>query len=146
MARLGQVQHFIKPLEDSFGFSAIVNANGVLHLSGMISITDQGQVFAPGDMAAQIDRIYDIMEITLAKFGATLEHVVNEVMYTTDMAKLIAAIPVRSRRYQGHAYPANTAVQVVALAFPDALLEIQVTAQLVNEEWSADIPPLGSPV
>ena len=146
MAHLSQVQHFLKPLEDAFGFSAIVNANGVLHLAGMVSITDQGTVFAPGDMAAQIDRIYDIMEITLAKFGATLEHVVNEVMYTTDLAKLMEAIPVRSRRYQGHAYPATTAMQIVALAFPDAMLEIQVTAQLKNEEWSADIPPLGSPV
>ena len=146
MAKLGQVQHFIKPLEDAFGFSAIVHANGLLHLAGMISITDEGQVFAPGDMGAQIDRIYDIMEKTLAKCGATLANVVNEMLFTTDMAKLVAAIPVRSRRYAGHAYPATTAVQVVALAFPDALLEIQVTAQLDGVEWSADLPPLGSPV
>jgi hypothetical protein len=37
-------------------------------------------------------------------------------------------------------------VQVVALAFPGALLEIQATAQLEGQEWSADIAPLGSPV
>ncbi len=145
MAKPGQVQHFNKPLEDSFGFSAIVHANGLLHLAGIISIDDTAEVVAPGDMAAQIDRIYDIMEETLAKNGATLEHVVNEVMYTTDMGKLLEAIPTRANRYSGHANPATTAVQISALAFPDAMLEIQVTAQLDGEEWSPDLAPLGSP-
>jgi len=146
MAKVGQVQHFNKPLEDGMGFSAIVHANGLLHVAGIISVDENAQVFAPGDMAAQIDRIYDIMEETLAKNGANLAHVVNEMMFTTDMAKLIEAIPVRARRYAGHAFPATTAVQVAALAFPDAMLEIQATAQLDGDEWSADLPPLGSPV
>ncbi len=146
MAKLGQVQHFNKPLEDSMGFSAIVHANGLLHLAGIISVDETGSVVAPNDMSAQIERIYDIMEATLAKNGATLENVVNEVMYTTDMAKLFEAVGARAKRYQGVANPATTAVQVVALAFPGALLEIQVTAQLDQEEWSPRIPPLGSPV
>ena len=146
MARKDQVQNFNKLIEDASGFSAIVHANGLLHLSGIISIDEQAQVFGKGDMAAQIDRIYDIMEETLAKNGATLRHVVNEVMYTTDLARLMEAAPVRAARYAGHAFPATTAVQVSGLAFPDALLEIQATAQLEREEWSPDIPPLGSPV
>jgi hypothetical protein len=77
MAKLGQVQHFNKPLEDALGFSAILHANGLLHLAGIVSVDDVGAVHAPNDMAAQIDRIYDIMEATLAKCGATLEHVMN---------------------------------------------------------------------
>lgn len=146
MAKMNQVQHFNKPLEDSFGFSAIVHANGTLHLAGIISIDEKAEVFGPGDMAAQIDRIYDIMEETLHKCGATLEHVVDEVMYTTDMPALMEAIPVRAKRYEGHSFPAATAVQIVALAFPDAMLEIHATASLDGQEWSPDIPPLGSPV
>ena len=35
MAKIGQVQNFNKPLEDSMGFSAIVHANGLLHLAGI---------------------------------------------------------------------------------------------------------------
>ena len=146
MAKAEQVQHFNKALEDSVGFSAIVHANGLLHLAGIIAVDENAEVVAPGDMSAQIDRIYDIMEETLAKNGATLEHVVNEVMYTTDMAKLMEATPARARRYAGYAYPATTAVQISALAFPDAMLEIQATAQLDAEEWSPDLPALGSPV
>ena len=97
-------------------------------------------------MAAQMDRIYDVMEQTLAMNGATLEHVVSEVIYTTDMDELTAAIAARAKRYEGYANPATTAVQIGALAFPDAMLEIQVMAQLEEGEWSADIAPLGSPV
>jgi len=146
MAKIGQVQHFNKALEENMGFSAIVHANGLLHLAGIISVDEAANVVAPGDMAAQIARIYDIMEETLAKNGANLAHVVNEVMYTTDLAKLMEAIAVRADRYKGHAFPATTALQVTALAFPDAMLEIQATAQLDPDEWSADLPPLGSPV
>ncbi|HIG41813.1 MAG: RidA family protein [bacterium] len=146
MAKLGQVQHFNKPLEDSMGFSAIVHANGLLHLSGVISIDENANVIGPNDMAAQIERVYDIIEQTLAKNGATFEHVVSEVIYTTDMARLMEAIAARAKRYEGVANPATTAVQISALAFPEAMLEIQVMAQLEAEEWSADIPPLGSPV
>ena len=146
MAKLGQVQHFNKALEDSIGFSAIVHANGTLHLAGIISMDDAGAVLAPNDMPKQIERIYDIMEATLAKCGATLENVVNEVMYTTDMAKLFETVGVRAKRYKGYANPASTAVQVVALAFPGVMLEIQATAQLDGHEWSPRIPPVGSPV
>jgi enamine deaminase RidA (YjgF/YER057c/UK114 family) len=146
MAKQGQTQHFNKPLEDSFGFSAIVHANGLLHLAGIISIDEKAEVVGPDDMSAQIARIYDIMEATLAKNGATLEHVVSEVMYTTDMAKLMEATPERAKRYEAYANPATTAVQVSALAFPEAMLEIQVMAQLDEGEWSPDVPSLGSPV
>lgn len=143
MAKPGQTLHYNQPVETEIGFSALVHANGLLHLAGIVSINKDLTVHAPGDMAAQIERIYDILEETLALCGATLAHVVSEVIYTTDIAKFMEAGAVRSKRYQGHYYPAATAVQIVALAFPDALLEIQVTAQLDGKEWSADTPSPG---
>ena len=146
MAKASQTLHFNKPVEDAFGFSALVHANGLIHLAGIISIDDQAQVLHPNDMALQIDRIYDIMEITLGKCGANLSHVVSEVMYTTDMAKLMEHAGVRAKRYANVAFPATTAVQISALAFPGALLEVQAKAQLEGVEWSSDVPPVNSPV
>lgn len=145
MAKRGQVQHFNKPLEDAVGFSAIVHANGLLHLSGIISVNEMAEVVGPDDMAIQIERIYDIMEATLAKCGATFEHVVSEVMYTTDFAKLNEVSALRAKRYAAYANPATTAIQISALAFPGAMLEIQAVAQLDNGEWSAEIPSTGTP-
>jgi 2-iminobutanoate/2-iminopropanoate deaminase len=146
MAKLGQVQNYNKPVEDSMGFSAVVQANGMLHLAGVISLDENMEILGQNDIAIQIERIYDIIGQTLAKNGATLENVVNEVMYTTDLAKMMEVIPLRTKRYDGFAYPAVTAVQISALAFPDAMLEVQVTAQLDVGEWSAELPPQGSPI
>jgi enamine deaminase RidA (YjgF/YER057c/UK114 family) len=81
-------------------------------------------------MAAQITQIYNLMEKVLAMSQATLEHVVSEVMYTTDLQALVAAAHVRKARYARWAPPANTGVQVSALFLPDAMLEIQATAVL----------------
>jgi len=66
----------------------------------------------------------------LAMSQATLEHVVNEVMYTTNMQALIEAAGVCVARYAHCAPPAAIGVQVSALFMPEAMLAIQATAVL----------------
>jgi enamine deaminase RidA (YjgF/YER057c/UK114 family) len=136
MAREDQVQFYNEPVERALGFAGIVRAGDTLHLSGILAADEQMQAIAPGDMAGQITRIYDVMEETLAKCGATLEHVVNEVMYVTDMAALASGAAVRTERYAKFAPPAATAVQVGGLFVPEAMIEIQATAYLPGAEWS----------
>jgi 2-iminobutanoate/2-iminopropanoate deaminase len=130
MAKNSQVQFMMEPLERQLGFAALVQQGNQLWLSGLISVNEKLEVVGPGDMAAQITQIYDLMEKVLAMGGATLEHVVNEVMYTTDLQALVAAAHVRKERYGKYAPPANTGVQVSALFLPAAMLEIQATAVL----------------
>lgn len=130
MAKNSQVQFHNEALERSLGFAAMVHAGNTLYLSGIVSVDDKMQVVGVGDMAAQINRIYDQMEQILAMSQATLEHVVNEVMYTTNLPALIEANGARLARYARYAPPAATGFQVSALFFPDALLEIQATAVL----------------
>ncbi len=145
MAHENQVQYYNEPVERSLGFAAIVRAGDTLHLAGIISTDEQMQIVAPGDMAGQIDRIYDVMEATLAKCGATLEHVVSEVMYVTDMALLAEGAPVRVARYAKHAPPAATAVQIGGLFVPEAMIEIQATAYVPGAGWSPEVKPLAPP-
>ena len=130
MAHISQVQHFNAPVEKQLGFAAIVQTGKTLHLAGIIAVDEALNVVAPGDLAGQITRIYDIMEATLALSGATLRHVVNELIFVTDISGLAQAGPVRVQRYAEHAPPAATAVQVQALMFPAAMIEIQATAVL----------------
>lgn len=130
MAHISQVQYYNEAVEKQLGFVASVQAGKTLHLSGVVSVDDQLQVVAPTDMAGQVDRIYDIIEKTLAKSGATLQHVVNELIFVTDMQKFAAAGAARSKRYAKCAPPATTAVQVSALFLPAVMIEIQVTAVL----------------
>ena len=131
MAHISQVQYYNEPVEKQLGFVALVQTGKTLHLAGIVAVDDALNVIAPGDMAGQIDRIYDIMEKTLAKGGATLQHVVNELIFVTDLQKFGPdASAARARRYAKCAPPATTAVQVSALFFPAAMIEIQATAVL----------------
>lgn len=131
MAHESQVRFFFEPVERALGFAACVEAGGFLHLSGIVSIDDTAQnVLHEGDMAGQLTRIYDIMEQILARSQASLRHVIKETMFTTDLAALGAAVGVRNARYGDHAPPATSAVEVKALFFPAALVEIEAVAYL----------------
>ena len=130
MAKNSQVQFLMEPIERQLGFAALVQQGNTLWLSGLISVDQNLQIVGKGDMAAQITQIYNLMEMVLAMAQATLENVVNEVMYTTNLQALVAATDVRKARYAKYAPPANTAVQVSGLFLPDAMLEIQATAVL----------------
>jgi 2-iminobutanoate/2-iminopropanoate deaminase len=130
MAKNSQVQFFNEPVERQLGFAAMVHQGNTLYLAGLISVDEKLNIIGPGDMAAQITRIYDQMEQILAMSQATLANVVNETMYTTDMHALSEAVGVRAARYARYAPPACTAVQVSGLFLAGALLEIQATAAL----------------
>jgi 2-iminobutanoate/2-iminopropanoate deaminase len=115
--------------EKAFGYAQAVRTGDTLHVAGTLSL-DAG--FSPlhvGDMGGQIGAAYDAIRETLAAFGVTLSNVVRETIYVTDMDAFIAANGVRMAAYAGW-HPATTAVEVRRLAFPDCLVEIEVTARL----------------
>jgi enamine deaminase RidA (YjgF/YER057c/UK114 family) len=129
MARADQVIYFNEPVEKQFGFAALVKSGDLLHLSGVLAIDEQLNVVAPGDMAGQIERVYDILEATLALARADLSNVINETIFVTDMQALAGASATRLKRYSKCAPPASTAVQVSGLFFPGCMIELQVVAQ-----------------
>jgi enamine deaminase RidA (YjgF/YER057c/UK114 family) len=129
MATADQVIFFNEPVERQFGFAAMVKTGDLIHLSGVLSIDEQLNVVAPGDMAGQIERVYDILEATLALVRADLSNVVNETIFVTDMQALAGAAAARAKRYAKCSPPASTAVQVVGLFFPGCLIELQAVAQ-----------------
>ncbi|MGH8135467.1 MAG: Rid family hydrolase [Steroidobacteraceae bacterium] len=132
MARWDQVIRISHEIEERFNISAAVRSNGMLYLSGMTAINDAMEVVGPGDMEAQIQRIYDRLQAALAAAGLTLQDVVSEVAYTTDIATLARSAHVRDHCYRlaNAAPPAVTAVEVSRLFFPEALVELVATAEL----------------
>ena len=68
----------------------------------------------------------------LGRYGASLENVVEEVLYVRDMAAAFeVAGPVRKAAY-GREDPqvASTIVGVTSLAFPEQLIEIKFVAKV----------------
>jgi len=129
MARFEDCFYADEALERKLGFPRFVKARGMLYMSGMLSADEEFDLVGAGDMAAQIARIYTRFEAALATQGATLQHVVSEILFTTDLEALSGAAHVRRTFYEKHeaSIPASTAVQVAALALPGAMLEIHPT-------------------
>jgi reactive intermediate/imine deaminase len=98
-----------------------------IYISGQIAFDKAGTLVGAGDMKAQAEQVFANLEAALKAAGATFSDVVKMNTYVTDMAKAPAVREVRAR-YFGEVTPASTLVQVVALARPELMLEIEVIA------------------
>jgi enamine deaminase RidA (YjgF/YER057c/UK114 family) len=88
----------------------------------------------PPDMEAQMRQTYANAKKILATFGATLDDVVEEVLYVTDMDQAFAAAgPVRKEAY-GSTRPAvaSTILVTPRLALAAQLIEIKFIAKVTE--------------
>jgi 2-iminobutanoate/2-iminopropanoate deaminase len=98
-----------------------------IHVSGQIAIDLEGNLVGPGDLRAQTRQVFENLRAILEAHGATFADVVKIGTYLTTLDDLAGMREVRSE-YLTSEPPASTAVQVVALVVPDALIEIDLVA------------------
>jgi 2-iminobutanoate/2-iminopropanoate deaminase len=112
------------------GYTHIVEVTGpvkTIYIAGQVALDKDGNLVGAGDMKAQAEQVFRNLEAALSAAGAKFTDVVKMNTYLTDMDKAPAVREVRAR-YFGEATPASTLVQVVRLARPDLMLEIEVIA------------------
>jgi 2-iminobutanoate/2-iminopropanoate deaminase len=112
------------------GYTHIVEVNGpgkTVYISGQIALDKDGNVVGAGNMKAQAEQVFKNLQSALEAAGAKFSDVVKMNTYITDMDQAPAVREVRAR-YFGDTTPASTLVQVVRLARPEFLLEIEVIA------------------
>ena len=111
------------------GYTHVVEVSGgkTVYVSGQIAFDKDGKLVGEGDMKAQAEQVFKNLQAALAVAGATFKDVVKMNTYVTDMSQVQAIRDVRAR-YFGDTAPASTLVQVVALARPGLMLEIEVIA------------------
>lgn len=110
-------------------YSHAVRAGNLLFLAGQVARDKEGHTVGLGDAAAQADQVMKNIGALLEAAGATFENIVKLNVFLTDMRYSPAVGQVR-RRYMREPFPASTSVQVVALADPELLLEIEAIAVL----------------
>ena len=118
------------PLSKPTGYTHVVEVTGpakTVYIAGQIAFDKEGKIVGAGDMAAQAEQVFKNLQSALEAAGAKFSDVVKMNTYITDMAKAPAVREVRAR-YFGQTAPASTLVQVVALARPELMLEIEVIA------------------
>jgi reactive intermediate/imine deaminase len=98
-----------------------------IHVSGQIAIDREGDLVGPGDLRAQTRQVFENLKAILEANGATFGDAVKIGTYLTTLDDLAAMREVRSEFLTSDP-PASTAVQVVALVVPDALIEIDLVA------------------
>jgi 2-iminobutanoate/2-iminopropanoate deaminase len=112
------------------GYTHIVEVTGpvkTVYISGQIAYDKDGKVVGAGDMKAQAEQVFRNLHAALDAAGAKFSDVVKMNTFITDMDKAPDVREVRAR-YFGETTPASTLVQVVHLARPELMLEIEVIA------------------
>jgi enamine deaminase RidA (YjgF/YER057c/UK114 family) len=108
-----------------------VKVGDTIYLSGQVSHDDRGNIVGLRDMEAQMRQAYTNIQKVLAQYGATMDNVVDEVLFVTDMdTAFAAAVKCRREVFSGTPVVASTIVQIQRLAFPELLIEIRCVAKL----------------
>jgi 2-iminobutanoate/2-iminopropanoate deaminase len=99
----------------------------LLFVSGQIAVDDQGRLVGEDSMTEQSERVFEIIGAILGAHGGSLADIVNIRTFVTDMSRLREYGAVRAAALPGEP-PTSTTVEVSALFFPGALLEVEVIA------------------
>jgi 2-iminobutanoate/2-iminopropanoate deaminase len=119
------------PWEKEFGYAQAVQVRDTIYLSGQVSHDDKGNIVCRGDMEAQMRQAYANIKKLLAEYKATMDNVVDEVLFVTDMdAAFSAAVKCRREVFSGTPVVASTIVQIQRLAFPELMIEIKCVARV----------------
>ncbi len=111
-----------------------VRSGNVIHLSGQVAMDENGQVVGPGDVGAQFRQAYKNIAEVLEKFGASMDDIVDETVFVTDVGAVMAILGdlgvLRAEAYGGEPQVTQTMVQVAALVDPALLCEIKCVAHV----------------
>jgi 2-iminobutanoate/2-iminopropanoate deaminase len=102
-------------------------AGNILWIAGQTPVGDDGKNVGPGDARAQAECVYRRIGLVLRDAGASPTDIVMLRTYVTDMRFQPLVRDIRAAFLNGHR-PASTTVQVVALAQPEWLIEVDAMA------------------
>jgi enamine deaminase RidA (YjgF/YER057c/UK114 family) len=112
-------------VEKAYGYAHAVRIGNDIKISGAVSMDDQGNPTAVGDMEQQMKNCYADLEKILTHFGCTFDDVVVENVFTTDMAKFLEVSGYRNSIYTNH-FPTGSWLGVKELAIPEFMIEIEL--------------------
>ena len=119
------------PWEKEYGYAQAVKVGDTIYLSGQVSHDDSGNIVGRGDIEAQMRQAYTNIRKVLALYGASMDNIVDEVLFVTDMnTAYAAAVKCRKDIFFGTPVVASTIVQIQRLAFPDLMIEIKCVAKV----------------
>ena len=104
-----------------------VGRGRTLYISGQVALDPTGAVVGKGDLGAQTRQVFENLKAAVAAVGGSLDDVVKITVFMTDVSELQTFRQVRDRAFTRH-LPASSLVQVVRLARPEFLVEVEAVA------------------
>ena len=127
MAKITMNPEGLRPPRGSYCLVNIAQPGRMVFIAGQTASDPEGNIVGLGDAAAQTRCIIGKIRRAVEAAGGTINDVVALNVFTTDV-KNHPAINEARREALGSNFPTSTMVQVVALARPELLLEINATA------------------
>ena len=129
----GDPEYFLlRPeVEKAYGYSHAVRIGRDIKISGAVSMDNEGNPTAVGDIEQQMKNVYSDLEKVLSHYGCTFDDVIVENVYTTNMAEFLKVSAYRASVYKKQ-FPTGTWLEVKGLALPEFMIEIELEARTPN--------------
>jgi enamine deaminase RidA (YjgF/YER057c/UK114 family) len=114
-------------VEKAYGYTHAIKIGGDIKISGAVSMDDEGNPTAIGDLEQQMKNAYSDLDKVLKHYGYTFDDVIVENVFTTDMAKFLEVSGYRSSIYTNR-FPTGTWLEIKGLALPGLMIEIELRA------------------
>ena len=112
----------------------VVARGTMVFLRGQVSQDlDSRESLHVGDAARQAEKAMQNIQLLLEEAGSHLDHICRIVVYLTDIRYREAVYQEMGRWLKG-VHPCSTGIVVPALARPEWVVEIEVTAVIPDEE------------
>ena len=112
-------------VEKVYGYSHAVKIGNTIKISGAVSMDDEGNPTAVGDMEQQMKNCYTDLQKILTHYGCTFDDVVKEDIFTTNMPKMLEVSGYRAEIYK-NGFPTGSWLEVKGLALPEFMVEIEL--------------------
>jgi len=118
-----------------FSHGIVVEGGRLLMLAGQDGSDADGQIGAPGDLLAQYEQVLKNLKTVVEVAGGSLQDIVKLNIYVTDRDSYRAQLkPLGElyRAYFGRHYPTMALFEVKGLFNPDAVIEMEGIAHLLE--------------
>lgn len=120
----------------AFNISQGFRVGDLVFVSGQAALNSRGELVGRGDFDAQAAQSFENLRSVLRAAGSDLDKLIKVTIYLTDMSQFERIVALRER-YFSPPWPADTLVEVSALALPELMIEIEGIALADGEVTAA---------
>jgi reactive intermediate/imine deaminase len=112
---------------EAFNIAQAYRAGDFIFVSGQAALDLEGNIIGEGNFEAQAEQAFENLQAVLKAAGSGMDKLIKVNIYVTDMANFQSVVAIRER-YFSPPWPADTLVEVSALALPELMIEIEGVA------------------